>query len=137
LLLGSRLRPGNAMGARQLVPLLRPMIKRLRANYRRRPIAIRADSAFANSHLLRLAERHDATYAIGIARNPVFEREVADLCAKAEKLWEKSGERVRLYMSFYHKTRSWAVERRIVAKIERTAEGMNRRFVVTNRSGED
>lgn len=137
LLLGARLRPGNAMGARQLPGLLRPIVRRLRSRFGKCRIALRGDSAFANHHLLRLAESHELTYAVGIARNKVFEKNVESLRHKAEELWATTHQRVRLYMSFSHKTRSWAEPRRIVAKIERTSEGMNVRFVVTNRPDSD
>jgi hypothetical protein len=137
LLLGSRLRPGNAMGARQLTTILLPILRRLRSRFKRCAIALRGDSAFANHHLLRLAERHGLTYVIGIGRNKVFERQVEALCDKAQQQWTATHQRVRLYTSFLHQTRSWAVQRRIIAKVERTAEGMNVRFVVTNRTGSD
>lgn len=137
LLLGARLRPGNAMGARQLPALLRPILRRLRARFGRCRLALRGDSAFANNHLLRLAERHGLTYVIGISRNKVFERQVEGLRLQAEKLWAQRHQRVRLYMSFPHQTRSWAQARRIVAKVEYTSEGPNLRFVVTNRPGTD
>lgn len=137
LLLGSRLRPGNTMGARQVLPLLRPILRRLRAHFGRRPLALRADSAFAHHHLLRLAERSGLTYAVGIAWNTAFDQRVQALREQAETLWQQTRQRVRLYMSFMHQTRSWAVPRRIVAKIERTATGMNLRFVVTNRAAAD
>jgi len=137
LLLGARLRPGNAMGARQLPGLLRPILRRLHTRFKRCPIALRGDSAFANPHLLRLAERHGLTYVIGIAWNKVFDGQVEALRHKAEEQWATSHQRARLYTSFLHQTRRWTAPRRIIAKIERTREGMNVRFVVTNRAGTD
>jgi hypothetical protein len=48
VLLASRLRPGNAMGSRQAVALLRPLVRRLRGRFAKRSIALRADAGFCN-----------------------------------------------------------------------------------------
>ena len=136
VLLSSRLRPGNAMGSRQAVALLRPLVRRLRAHFAERPIALRADSAFGSPEVLDYAEYAGVEYAIGFGRNERLLDRVMPLCEKAEMLWEcGGGERVRLYTSFRYAARRWSRKRRIVAKIERTREGMNLRFLVTNRRG--
>jgi hypothetical protein len=59
------------------------------------------------------------------------------LCEKIELLWEcgDGQRRVRLYTSFRYQARSWKSARRVVAKIERTREGINVRYLVTNRRG--
>lgn len=136
LLLGSRLRPGNAMGSRQVIPLLRPLLARLRGHFgAKQPLALRADGEFSKPDLLAYAERQGLRYAIGFARNSKLLPLVQPLCEKAEALWARRGARVRLYASFRYQTHSWHQPRRVVAKIERTREGLNLRFVVTNRRG--
>jgi Transposase DDE domain group 1 len=137
VLLASRLRPGNAMGSRQAVALLRPLVRRLRSRFSRRAIALRADTAFSSPEVLDYAEYAGLQYAIGFARNDRLLDRVVGLCEKADRLWESNadGKRVRLYTSFWYRARSWSRTRRVVAKIERTAQGMNLRFLVTNRRG--
>jgi hypothetical protein len=137
LLLSSRLRPGNAMGSRQAVALLRPLVRRLRTSFAGRQIGLRADGAFGSPEVLDYAEYAGLGYAIGFGRNDRLLERVMPLCDKAELLWEcnADGKRVRLYASFSYQARSWSRARRIVAKIERTPEGMNLRFLVTNRRG--
>jgi Transposase DDE domain group 1 len=137
VLLSSRLRPGNAMGSRQAVALLRPLVRRLRAAQPERPLALRADAAFGSPEVLDYAEYAALEYAIGFGRNQRLLEHVMPLCEKAELLWEchADGQRVRLYTSFRYQARSWSRARRMVAKIERTREGINVRFLVTNRRG--
>jgi hypothetical protein len=137
VLLASRLRPGNAMGSRQAIALLRPLVRRLRSRFCRRAIALRADTAFSSPEVLDYAEYAGLHYAIGFARNDRLLDRVMGLCEKADRLWESNadGKRVRLYTSFWYRARSWPRARRVVAKIERTAQGMNLRFLVTNRRG--
>ena len=131
-----RLRPGNAMGSRQVIPLLRPLLARVRGRFgRRQPLALRADADFAKPDLLAYAERQRLRYAIGIARNKKLLDAVMPVCRRAEARWAQRGERVRLYHSLSYQAHSWRHRRRVVAKIERTREGMNLRFVVTNRRG--
>jgi Transposase DDE domain group 1 len=135
MLLASRLRPGNVAGIRQLLPLVRPTVRRLQARFPKRSIAIRADSDFAKPELLDYAEYVGCSYTIGMARNPKLEGLVEGLRQKAEAQWRESGKPVCFYTSLSYQTRSWSRARRIVAKVEYTALGKNLRFVVTNRTG--
>jgi len=136
MLLGSRLRPGDVGGTRQLLPLLRPLVSKLRGRFPKNSIALRGDADFAKPDLLDFAEYQGCLYAFGMPKNPVLQRHVEKLQERAERIFQRTKKRVRLYASFFHKTRSWSLPRRILAKVERTAEGPNLRFVVTNRGGE-
>jgi hypothetical protein len=135
MLLASRLRPGNVGGIRQLLPLVRPTVRRLQARFPTCAIALRADGDFAKPELLDYAEYAGCTYAIGMPRNSKLEGCVEGLRQKAEAQWKATGKPVRLYTSVSYQTRSWSRARRIVAKVEYTALGKNLRFVVTNRAG--
>ena len=135
VLLGSRLRPGDVGGTRGLLALLRPLVSKLRRRFARSAIALRGDGDFAKPNLLDFAEYACCLYAFGMPRNPVLERHVEKLRDRAEAIFQRTGKRTRLYTSFFHKTRSWSSPRRILAKVERTSEGHNLRFVVTNRNG--
>jgi len=135
MLLASRLRPGNVGGIRQLLPLVRPTVRRLQARFPKRSIAIRADGDFAKAELLDYAEYAGCSYVIGMPRNPKLEDLVEGLRQKAEGRWKETGQPVRFYTSLSYQTRSWSRARRIVAKVEYTALGKNLRFVVTNRAG--
>lgn len=135
MLLASCLRPGDVGGIRQLLPLLRPVVRRLQARFPHRPIAIRADGDFAKPALLDYAEYAQCLYAIGMPRNSKLEAYAEGRRQRAEKRWKESGKPVRLYTSFFYKAGSWGHARRIAAKVEYTALGCNLRFVVTNRRG--
>ena len=133
VLLASCLRPGNVGGISHLLPLLRPLIARLRARFSKSTIAIRADGDFAKPKLLDFAEYGGCLYAIGMARNCVLEARVESWRKKAERRWEQTGGKpLRLYTSFFYKAQSWSRARRIV--VEYTSLGYNPRFLVTNRS---
>jgi hypothetical protein len=136
VLLNARLRPGNSAAFRQAVPMLRPLTRRLRARFPDREIGLRADGAFCAPEILDYADYAGLNYAIGFGRNPKLLQLVMPLCEKLEMQWEcEPGQTLRHYTSFSYQARRWSRSRRVVAKIERTREGMNVRFLVTNRKG--
>lgn len=135
VLLAGRLRPGNALGTRQVLPLLRPLVRRLRGHAPQRPLALRADSEFAKPELLDYADYAGLHYAIALSRHAKLRERVQGLCERAERCWEQAGDRTPRYTSFTYQARSWPRSRRVVAKVERLPEGLNVRFVVTNRRG--
>ncbi len=117
------------------LPLLRPIVRRLRQRCPDTDLALRADGGFCNPALLTYAERAGLRYAIGMPRNPKLEALVAALRAEVNATWERTGEPVQRFTSFRYQTRSWTRPRRVVAKVEHTPEGLNVRFIVTNRRG--
>lgn len=136
VLLSSRLRPGNSAAFRQAVPMLRPLTRRLRAEFPNREIGLRADGAFGTPEIMDYAEYAGLNYAIGFGRNPKLHDIVMPLCERLEMQWECSpGKRLRHYTSFSYQAGRWSRSRRVVAKIERTRDGLNLRFLVTNRKG--
>lgn len=116
--------------------MLRPLTRRLRAQFPGREIGLRADGAFCAPEVLDYAEYAGLGYAVGFGRNQKLHDIVMPLCEKLELEWEcNPGETCRHYTSFSYQARRWSRSRRVVAKIERTREGMNVRFLVTNRKG--
>lgn len=136
VLLSSRLRPGNSAAFRQAVPMLRPLTRRLRSQFPDRGIGLRADGAFGTPEIMDYAEYAGLGYAIGFGRNEKLHGIVMPLCEKLEMQWEcEPGQTLRHYTSFSYQARRWSRSRRVVAKIERNREGINLRFLVTNRKG--
>ena len=64
--------------------------------------------------------------------NERLRKRAANLALKAEEEFAKTGEKQRLFGSFYHRADSWQSSRRVIAKVERLPRGLNTRFVVTN-----
>ena len=85
--------------------------------------------------MLRWCESHQVDYIVGIAKNERLKALSAKLEQRAERKHRKSGEKVRLFKQFKYRAGSWDKKRRIIAKAEHTALGVNPRFVVTNLAG--
>jgi hypothetical protein len=131
-LLVSYLRPSNIDAAKHGWAVLALLVKRLRRVWPQVEITIRADSGFCRWRLLRWCDRHGVGYVIGVAKN---ERLLAATAGARENLvqrFEKYGTKQRELIDLWYGARTWDCERRVVARLEYTAQGDNPRFVVTN-----
>jgi hypothetical protein len=134
-LLCSKLRPGTVPDARGLLPELRRMVPALRRSYPEAPIRLRGDAGFASPELYRYLDGERIEYLIGIPHHPVFHKLTESVRERARRQFEETGEPVRLYSSFYHRGKKWSRTRRILVKVEVSAQGTNVRCVITNRPG--
>jgi len=135
MLLGVRLRAGNAHAARRVLQLLGPIVRALKEAFPKTQIIVRADGGLAVPRLYEFCEREGLGYLIGIAANSVFkERTEWALRWLLERL-ERDGQSHRWIGGFRHQAGAWSHERRILYKAEVNSEGTNRRFVVTNLPG--
>ncbi len=134
--LASWLRPGTTHAACGAADILRAVVERLRQAWPGVAIRVRGDGGLSVPAVLDYCEEAGLGYALGYAANAVLKR--------SSEHWL---EEVRLVHHFYgyrdphmqryeeirgYRSASWDAPRRIVAKIEVTPEGSQRRFVVTN-----
>jgi len=130
--LAAVLRAGNTHASKGAAAILKRIIRRLKRAYPEATIVLRADAGFAVPAIYRLLEREKVKYAIGLITNDRLRKRAANLVRKAEAGFAKTGEKQRLFGSFYHRAGSWQRSRRVIAKVERLPRGLNTRFVVTN-----
>jgi hypothetical protein len=138
--LAAWLRPGTAAGACGAVAVLGAIVAALRRAWPEVLILVRGDSSLAGPALYEFCEEQGLLYAFGYASNPVLQRRTE------RALWE-----LELYHRFYgrrepqvqrfeviedYRAESWTRPRRVVCKVEVTPQGSQRRFVVTNLSGQ-
>lgn len=128
------LRAGNRGAAYRAVPVLARLIPAIRQRIKQTPeVEIRADSGFATPQIYEYCEGEQLTYVIGFNRNPRLEAAVEELVVEGRQAYEQEGVKQRLFTEFPYQADSWDRPRRMVAKVEVTEKGVNRRFVVTNR----
>lgn len=135
LIISAVLLYGSAAAALGVEDDIDYLVRRVRARFPDVEISVRADTAFASPKVYECCEALRIGYTFGFTMTP----ELIDAC------WELTAEARRAYFftetpqrSFMHTTyqaRSWARTREVVIKVEMTAEGLNRRAVVTNRPG--
>jgi len=135
LLLRSRLRPGRDPSAACVVEELQQLLPPLRRRFPHTPILLRGDAGMATPRVEAKLEAEGIRYVLGIGTNRVFKARVAGLVAKAQVRYDRRQQPVHIRTSFRHRAKSWPHARRILVKIDVTAQGVNLRFMVTNRRG--
>jgi len=135
-LLGTFLRPGTAHSAENILATVQPIVARLKEAFPHAVMLLRADCGFAVPRLYDFCEANGIAYTIAIPANAVFKRESDHLQQQALEQYQATGEKAKLYDHFPHQAETWQHHLRILAKAEAGAEGLNRRFVVTNRAGD-
>jgi hypothetical protein len=133
-LITAMLRPGNVHAGRGSVPVLRRLVRLLRAAWPDVAIEIRADSGFALPALYAFCEGAGVTYTIGLIPNLRLEASAAPLLEEAQRQQAETGEKVRLAGEAMYAADSWPHLRRVVYKAEALPKGPNTRFVVTSRT---
>ena len=80
---------------------------------------MRGDSGFCRRKLMRWCENHSVDYVLGIGRNPVLERRIAPLMDEAEKAFNETGQKQRLFGETEYAAQTWDRERRVIMKADR------------------
>jgi hypothetical protein len=134
--LAAWLRPGTVHSSLGAADVLHGIVTKLRAAWPEVRIRVRSDNGLAVPALYDYCEAQGLPYAFGYASNAVLQRATATALADLELYHHFYGQREPVVQRFEELTDyqadSWAQPRRIVAKLEVTPQGSQRRFVVTN-----
>lgn len=134
--LAAWLRPGTVHASLGAADILDAIVTRLRATWPDVRIQVRSDNGLAVPGLYDYCEAKDLPYAFGYATNPVLQRATDQALADLERYhhWYRHREPVvqRFESVSNYQAETWPHPRRIVAKIEVTPQGSQRRFVVTD-----
>jgi hypothetical protein len=135
LLVGVRLRRGNADAAHRVIQLLKPVVMALRKAWPDVEILLRADAGFAVPRVYRFCEANGLEYLIGFKTSKPLERRTKWALDWLTERFERQRQPVAWRGGFTHQAGSWGHPRRILYKVEVNDQGTNRRFVVTNSKG--
>lgn len=134
--LAAWLRPGTVHASLGATDILDTIVTKLRAAWPAVQIRVRSDNGLAVPAMYDYCESHHLPYAFGYASNAVLQRATEQALTDLEVYhhWyqhrEPSVQRFESLNSY--QADSWPHPRRIVAKIEVTPQGSQRRFVVTD-----
>jgi hypothetical protein len=131
------LRPGKTPDGIEVAMVLRHVVQAIRARWPRVDILIRGDSHYGRPEAMAWCERQRVGYIFGLAGNKVLLRRVT---AEAEqvaldRLDAAADQKVRRYADFPYGAKTWKTERRVIARIEASGQGVDSRFIVTNLTG--
>jgi hypothetical protein len=135
--LAAWLRPGTVHASCGAVQTLQEIVQQLRAVWPDLLILVRGDSGFAIPAMYEFCEREGLLYIFGFGTNAVLKRRTDETLAQVVAEFEQSRTPVQKFLVFEdYQAESWTRARRIVAKVEVNEHGTNRRFVVSNMSGD-
>src|SRR6202451_3574099 len=128
------LRPAKRPSGKEIMPILRRLLRAIRTNWPRTKIMLRADSHYCCPEVLDFCRVNGLDYILGVVPTTTLRRHIGDLEASVKARYEaapKDG-KARRYKEFYDGAASWSRVERVIARVEAGAEGPDTRFVVTN-----
>ncbi len=135
--LAAWLRPGTVHASCGAAEVLAAVVQALRAAWPGVAVTVRGDSGLAVPAVYDFCEEHALFYVLGYGTNAVLERATAQAVDDVELYYAFYGRRDPHVQRFEevpgYQAGTWPHPRRIVAKVERTPQGSQRRFVVSNR----
>jgi hypothetical protein len=127
------LRPGKTPTGKEIRGHLRRLVRRIRVRWPTTRILVRGDGHYGRAQVMAWCEDNGIDYVFGLPGNPVLQRlldAAADDIRTRRALEHRPA--LRGYAETRYKAKSWKLERRVCARIEATALGLDVRFVVTN-----
>jgi len=129
------LRPGAVHAALGADDDLAYLVQRLRRVWPGVHIHVRGDAGYGVPWMYTVCERLGIEYTFGIAANNVLKTRSDVLLEQARATCEATRQPQRCFDAFWYQAGTWPTARWVIVKAEANAQGTNRRFVVSNRSG--
>ena len=126
------LRPGKRPSGPEIAAILKRIVRKIRNAWPGVGILLRADSHYTGPEVIEFCESENLKYTLGLAQNAVLREKAAGLVEDVKQCYQRQRQPVRMFGEFLYGAKTWAEERRVVAKAEHNALGPNLRFVVTN-----
>ena len=116
--------------------VLRHVVAAIRRRWPRVDILVRGDSHYGRHEAMSWCERNRVAYVLGLAGNKVLLARMVSLAEDAAmSRVEGEAPKGRRYGEFRYAAGTWAIERRVIARIEASDQGSDTRFIVTNLEG--
>ena len=130
------LRAGKTPSGEEVRAVIKQVTRRIRRHWPRTRICWRGDSHYARPEAMDWCEENGVDYVFGLAGNDVLHARVRgvadDLCVRRAEAGE---EKRRTWAPFDYAAKSWAKPRRVIARLEATAQGFDARYIVTTIAG--
>jgi len=131
-LLSARLRRGNCVSYNRVVPVLRPLLRKLRQSFPGIQIRLRADAGFAVPELYELLEKYEVEYAIRFTTHRFLKHRLAPLEQTVREEHQRTGEPASIYGSLRHQAQRWSRARRICFQVQYPEDRLALRCIITN-----
>ena len=127
------IRPGKTPTDKEIISLMKRVVRRIQDRWKRTLITFRADSHHTKPAVMDWLERNNLKYITGLSPNAVLERQFGQAKKDAELKRKRTGQlKARVYASGYYKAQTWSRARRVICRAEASAQEVDLRFIVTN-----
>jgi hypothetical protein len=127
------LRPGKTPSGQEIRGHLRRLLRAIREHWPHTHITIRGDSHYGRPEVMEWCDENGIDFVFGLAGNDVLRRLVEPIADDVRvHRAEANAAAIRCYTETRYGAKSWHVDRRVVARIEATTQGLDIRYVVTS-----
>ncbi len=127
------LRPGVTPSGTEIRGHLRRLVRRIRQHWPNTRLTIRGDGHYGRPEVMAWCEGNGVDYIFGLPGNAVLDRLVEPVAdAVRVRRAQTQTPVLRRYSETCYGAKSWHCQRRVAARIEATAKGLDIRYVVTN-----
>jgi hypothetical protein len=121
------------LSGKQMLSVLKRLVKHLRQAWPDTLIVFRGDSHFASPEVMQWIEAPaNLHYVTGLTSNRVLQRLAQEVVEQANRAYVRDGGKVTRFHSIRYQACTWSRPRRVVMKVEVSKKGVNTRFVVTD-----
>jgi len=128
----SVLRAGKTPTAREILSVLKRIVRRIRRTWPEVRIVFRADSHHTKPEVMSWMDAHGVEFATGLSRNKKLDELFALAIQDAEKKYQRVGRPVRTYASAHYAAGTWGTSRRVICRVHITEKGADVRYIVTS-----
>jgi hypothetical protein len=94
---------------------------------------LRGDSHYGRPEVMDFCDAHGIDFVFGLSGNDVLRHLVEPIADDARvRRAEENAAALRRYTETRYRAKSWQVDRRVAARIEATAQGLDTRYIVTS-----
>jgi hypothetical protein len=126
------LRPGKRPTGKQIVSILKRVVKKIRTAWPEVGILLRGDSHYACPGVYDFCEDNDIKYVLGFKALSPLVRQVESFVQETSQRFKLERHPVKMFTETLYKAKSWPKVRRVIAKVEYNTLGSNTRFIITN-----
>jgi hypothetical protein len=126
------LRPGKRPTGKQIVSILKRVVRKIRQAWPEVGILLRADAYYSCPAVFDFCEDNDMKYVLGFKPLSPLVRQVKPFLKEASLRFDLEKRPVKLFTETLYQAKSWPKTRRVIAKVEYNALGSNTRFIITN-----
>src|SRR3954465_11656220 len=127
------LRPGKTPSGQEIRGHLRRLVRQIRRHWPSTHITLRGDGHYGRPEVMAFCEAEGIDYIFGLPTNAVLRAAVEETADDVRvRRAEASVPVLRRYTETQYRAKSWSCERRVVARIEASTQGLDIRFVATS-----